>query len=161
MKDVTSKPSNPKDLIGSTKLPLSLVPGTSKAYQALGHLEGMLKYGLVNWRECGVRASIYMDALERHYEKFKNGEWADPETQVPHLGSMLACIGILVDAYECGKLVDDRPKQAPVGPMIDRMEANVRHLHEMFRDKAPYHYTHESDAGKVNPVPPPGGWPVR
>lgn len=155
MKD-TTKPSNPKDLIGSTKLPLSLVPGTSKAYQALGHLEGMLKYGLVNWRECGVRASIYMDALERHYEKFKNGEWEDPQTLVPHLGSMLACIGIIVDAYECGKLVDDRPKQAPVGPMIDRMEANVRHLHEMFKDKAPHHYTHE--AQKVNPPLVPG-WP--
>lgn len=135
------KPSNPKDVIGSTKVPLSLVPGTSKVYQALGHLEGTLKYGLVNWRETGVRASIYMDALERHYEKFKNGEWEDPTTRVPHLGSMLACIGILVDAYECGKLVDDRPKAAPVSALIDRFSSKVQFLQELFADHHPHHYT--------------------
>lgn len=138
-----TKPSNPKDIIGSDKLPLSLVPGTSKAYQALGHLEGMLKYGLVNWRECGVRTSIYLDALERHYEKFKNGEWADPVTRVPHLGSMLACIGIIVDAYESGKLIDDRPKQAPVSRLIDECGDIVKHLKELHKDKNPHHYTIE------------------
>lgn len=137
------KPSNPKDIIGTNKLPLSLVPGTSLAYQALGHLEGNLKYGLVNWRESGVRCSIYIDALLRHTQKFLNGEWEDPKTHVPHLGSMLACIGIIVDAYECGKLIDDRPKQAPVGDVIDRLSSTVAHLREMFKDYNPRHYTHE------------------
>ncbi len=136
-----SKPTNPKDLIGSNKLPLSLVPETSRAYQALGHLEGHLKYGLVNWREMGVRASVYLDALERHIGKWKNGEWADPVTKVPHLGNALACLGIIVDAYECGKLIDDRPKQAPVAEMIDRMSENVQHLKKLFGDKNPIHYT--------------------
>ena len=135
------KPSNPKDIIGSDKLPMSLVPGTSKAYQALGHLEGMLKYGLVNWRECGVRCSIYMDALERHLEKFKAGEWEAKDTKVPHLASMLACVGIIVDAYECGKLIDDRPMSAPVGDVIDRFSENVKHLKQMFKDHHPHHYT--------------------
>ena len=138
-----SKPSNPKDIVGTNKVPLSLVPGTSLAYQALGHLEGNLKYGLVNWREAGVRCSIYIDALLRHTQKFLNGQWEDPKTHVPHLGSMLACIGILVDAYECGKLIDDRPKQAPVDETIDRLSGVVAHLREMFKDCHPHHYTHE------------------
>lgn len=137
----SEKPTNPKDLIGTDKVPLDLVPGTAKAYQALGHLEGNLKYGLVNWREAGVRTSIYLAALERHLEKFKNGEWADPVTRVPHLGSMGACINIIIDAFECGKLIDDRPLPAPVSECIDRLSENVKHLRELFADKNPIHYT--------------------
>ena len=138
---MSSKPSNPKDLIGTDKLPLSLVPFTSIAYQSLGHLEGNLKYGLVNWREAGVRTSIYIDACLRHIAKFTNGEWEDAETKVPHLGSALACLGIIVDAYESGKLVDDRPKPAPVSALIDKLSANVRHLRTLHADKNPVHYT--------------------
>lgn len=130
---------NPKDVIGSDKVPLSLVPATSLTYQSLGHLEGHLKYGLVNWREHGVRTSIYLDACYRHLAKFQNGEWEDPTTRVPHLGSALACIGIIVDAYECGKLVDDRPKSAPVAALIDRFSEKVRHLRELFKAHTPKH----------------------
>ena len=35
--DVNDKPSNPKDIIGSNKLPLGLIPGSTQAYLALGH----------------------------------------------------------------------------------------------------------------------------
>lgn len=135
-----SKPSNPKDIIGSDKLPLSLVPGSTKAYLALGHLEGMLKYGYFNFREAGVRCSIYTDALERHLEKFKNGEWEDPITKVPHLANMLACLSIIVDAHECGKLTDDRPKSSPVASLIDRFAENVKHLKTLFSESKPVDY---------------------
>lgn len=141
------KPSNPKDLIGTNKVPLSLVPAMSIAYQSLGHLEGHLKYGKTNWREAGVKFTIYIDAMLRHIEKLCDGEWADPETHVPHLGNILACAGIIVDAYESGKLIDDRPKQAPTGAGIDRLGAVVKHLREMHKDKSPVHYYHE---GKID-----------
>lgn len=138
-----SKPSNPKDLIGSDKLPLNLVPTVTIAYGTLGHLEGHLKYGLVNWREAGVRASIYLDAMKRHMQKFADaGEWADPVTKVPHLGSIIACCGIILDAYHAGKLIDDRPKPNPaVGQLIDDLGETVRHLKQLFADKNPIHYT--------------------
>lgn len=138
-----SKPSNPKDMIGSDKVPMSLVTGTTKAYLALAHLEGHLKYGLVNWREAGVRASIYLDALERHFEKFKDGgEWADPVTKVPHLASIMACCSIILDAQLAGKLTDDRPKSNPKLPqLIDDLGENVKHLKELFKAKHPRHYT--------------------
>lgn len=136
------KDTNPKDLIGSDKLPLSQLPVMGKAYQALAHLEGTLKYGLVNWREAGVRASIYLDAMERHMGKLKDGEWADPKTKVPHLGSIMACCAILADAYECGKLVDDRPKPVPgIGEKLDALTETVRHLKAFFAEEHPTHYT--------------------
>ena len=136
-----AKLSNPKDIIGSDKLPLGMVPGTTKAYLALGHLEGMLKYGMVNWREAGVRMSIYLDACERHLEKLKGGEWEDPHSTVPHLANALACLSIIVDAYECGKLTDDRPKSAPVAALVDKFSVKVKHLKQLFKDYNPHHYT--------------------
>lgn len=138
---LNEKPTNPKDLIGTDKVPLSLVPATALAYQALAHLEGNLKYGLVNWREAGVRTMIYMDAMLRHAEKFINGEWADPDSRVPHLASICACANIIMDARECGKLVDDRPKSAPAARVIDEAADIVRHLRELHKDKNPRHYT--------------------
>lgn len=137
---IETKPSNPKDLIGSDKLPLSLVPGTTKAYLALGHCEGHLKYGLTNWRECGVRMSIYLDALERHIEKLKGGEWEDQKTQVPHLANAITCLSIIIDAYESGKLIDDRPKAVPVNGLIDRFGEKLKHLKTLFGDAKPIDY---------------------
>lgn len=138
--DPGSKPTNPKDIIGTDKVPLGLVPDTTKAYLAVAHLEGDLKYGRVNWRNTGVRTSVYLDACYRHLAKFKNGEWEDPETKVPHLANALACLSILVDAYECGKLNDDRPKAAPVAQVIDRMASTVAHLRKLFGDRKPVDY---------------------
>ncbi len=140
------KPTNPKDLIGTNKVPMSLVPAVSIAYQSLGHLEGHLKYGKVNWREAGVKFTIYIDAMLRHIEKLCDGQWEDPETRVPHLGSILACAGILVDAYECGKLIDDRPKQGNP-EAIDRLADVVKHLRTLHADKNPKHFYHE---GAIN-----------
>lgn len=139
--EVDSKPSNPKDLIGSDKTPMGLVPSTAIALMSLAHLEGALKYGASNWREAGVRASIYIDAQARHMAKFLNGEWADPVTLVPHLASANACNNIIMDALACGKLIDDRPKPAPVSELIDSLGSNVRHLRDLFADKDPIHYT--------------------
>lgn len=134
------KPSNPKDLIGSTKVPLSLVPGTTMAYLAIGHLEGDLKYGRKNWRQAGVRFSIYMDACLRHLEKLNDGEWIDPVTHVPHIANALTCLSIIVDAHHCGQLTDDRPMSAPTSDVIDSMSDTVQHLIKLFGDKKPVDY---------------------
>jgi len=139
-----TKDTNPKDAIGSKKLPLHLVPSTLVAYASLGFLEGALKYGKYNWRVAGVRASIYLDALKRHVEAWQNGEEVEPETGVPHLSSALACLGILVDAKENDKLVDDRPPPTPVGGLIRGLAGRVEALQQMFRDHAPTQWTIEN-----------------
>ncbi len=134
------KETNPKDLIGSDKAPLGLVPGPTMAYLAVGHLEGDLKYGRKNWREAGVRFSIYMDACLRHLMKLNDGEWTDPITQVPHIANALTCLSIIVDAHHSGKLTDDRPKAAPTGKVIDDMSATVKHLKGLFSAAKPIDY---------------------
>lgn len=136
-----TKLTNPKDAIGSTKLPLHLVPSSLKVYAAVSFLEGATKYGAFNWRIAGVRASIYKSALERHLEKWWNGEWADAKTGVPHLASVIACAGIILDADLCGKLNDDRPPAAPVAELIDGLEGLVAKLKALHAEHDPHHYT--------------------
>lgn len=137
---MAGKPSNPKDIIGSDKVPMSLVPPVTMAYLAVGHLEGDLKYGRVNWREAGVRTSIYLDALLRHVEKFRDGEWADSVTGVPHLANALCCLSIIIDAHHAGKLVDDRPKAASSSEVIDELSGVVKNLKTLYADKKPVDY---------------------
>lgn len=139
-----SKPSNPKDVIGCTKTPMGRVPDTAIAVESLAYLEGALKYGQYNWRISGVRVSIYYDAVKRHLAKWFNGEECDPKTNVPHLASVRACIGIIIDAKACGKLVDDRPPRRPgASTLIDDLSPVVTHLSELFKDCKPHHYTIE------------------
>jgi hypothetical protein len=136
-----SKPTNPKDAIGSDKLPLHLVPSVLNIYASLAFLEGAVKYGKANWRVAGARMSIYIDAIERHLAKLKDGEWADEKTGVPHLSSMLACIGIILDAKLVGKLTDDRPPVAPTADLIAALEVHVPLLKALFKDHHPHQHT--------------------
>jgi hypothetical protein len=140
---VDTKPTNPKDAIGSTKLPLNLVPDTVGIYAAMAFAEGASKYGAYNWRVAGVRMSIYMAAMRRHQKKLWNGEWADPKTKVPHLASIIACAGIIADAKLCGKLVDDRPPKVDITRLIEEAEAIIRHVVEMNKAYTPHHHTQE------------------
>jgi hypothetical protein len=136
-----TKNTNPKDAIGSTKLPLDLVPDTAVGEMALAFLEGALKYGKFNWRVEGVRASIYIAAARRHLAKFVNGEDEDQATLVPHLASVMACCAIILDAKVSGKLVDDRPPVAPVQGHFDGiLKGKVAWLQELFKDHSPHQH---------------------
>ena len=138
-----SKDTNPKDVVSSTKLDMSLVPSTIPTYAAMALTEGALKYGRYNWRIAGVRMSIYMSAMQCHIAKLNDGEWADPDTTVPHLASIIACAGIIADAKLCGKLTDDRPPVAPVSELIDAQVHLVAHLKELFKEHDPHQFTIE------------------
>lgn len=128
------KDTNPKDRVATSRLDLSLFPATATAYGALAMTEGDLKYGGYNYRHNGVKASIYYAAANRHLDKWFNGEWDDAKTGVPHLASVLACIGILIDATECGKLNDDRPPKCNINALLNNMEKKVIHLQKLFPD---------------------------
>jgi len=141
MPETTTKPTNPKDIVGSDKLPLELVPDVVAAESALAFLEGALKYGRYNWRVSGVRSSIYRAALQRHLSCWWNGEDRDPATKVRHLASIIACAGIMLDAELVGKLEDDRPPYAPMRELIVENNEIVKHLKELFANHNPKHYT--------------------
>jgi hypothetical protein len=135
------KPSNPKDLIGSGKLPLHLWPETATAVGCLGLLDGMLKYGRSNWRAVGVRASIYVDALRRHTNAYFEGEDNDPDSGLPHLSHMLACIAILVDSKAAGNLTDDRMFPGGYRNLVTELTPLVDTLKQRHAGKSPKHYT--------------------
>lgn len=142
--DTDLKPSNPKDVIGSDKLPMHLWPETATVLGALGLLDGALKYGRSNWRHAGVKASIYQDAAKRHLNAWFEGENVDPDSGLSHLAHALASIAIIVDAQAAGKLTDDRQTRG-VGyrAFIDEQTKHVPRLKEKYKDKSPRHYTVE------------------
>lgn len=144
--DRTSKPTNPKDAIGSDKLPLHLWPTTATAIGALGLLDGALKYGRSNFRAVGVRASIYYDAARRHLDAWFEGEETDPDSGLPHHAHALACIAILVDAQAAGKLNDDRMYGGDgYRAFVRDYTEHVARLKALHAGKAPKHYTIATD----------------
>lgn len=136
------KNTNPKDAVGANKLPLHLWPTTATAMGSIGLLEGALKYGRSNWRESGVRASIYVDACKRHLDAWFEGEECAPDSGSPHLANALACLAIIVDAQAAGKLVDDRAYNgAGYRKLADELTGHVPRLRQMFAEHSPHHYT--------------------
>lgn len=136
-----TKPTNPKDIIGSSKLPLHLWPETATAMGCVALAEGMLKYGRANWRSAGVRASIYVDACHRHLAAWFEGEDTAPDSGVPHLANALACLAILVDAQAAGKLVDDRQVPGGYRALVENLTPHIERLKALHADKNPRHYT--------------------
>jgi len=145
------KPStNPKDAIGSVKLPLHLWPAEATAVGCLGMLEGACKYGRNNYvAGDGVIASIYADAAIRHIQAYMSGEDLDPETGKPHMAGALATLAILVKAEAHGKLTDDRDYD-PKGSyrkLVDRLTPHVARIKSLFVDKSPRHWTIADNGG--------------
>lgn len=141
--DNNLKNTNPKDLIGSDKLPLHLFPMSVVAYGCIALLDGALKYGRSNWREAGVRASIYYDACLRHMSRWFEGEELDSDSGIPHLAHALACIAIIIDAKEANNLKDDRMYPANYEETLKHMTHYVKVLKERHKDKKPKHWTIE------------------
>lgn len=101
---------DPKGEIGKTKCPLHLVPPFAMAQQAWVHKLGADKYGPWNWRSNHVCASTYIAAIMRHLNAWRDGETLDPESGRSHLAHIMASCAIMLDAENCGTLVDDRAK---------------------------------------------------
>ncbi len=135
------KDTNPKDAIGAKKPPLSICSPIAKAHWALAQFAGMVKYGAWNWRSAGVRTSIYLDAMERHIDAYKSGEELDPIDQTHHLGNIMACAAILLDAKEAGKLTDDRPPSVSVRRAYAFVEAGMARIRALYKDSTPRHFT--------------------
>ena len=135
-----TKPTNPKDAIGSDKLPLHLFPTTAIAQGSLALLDGALKYGRTNYRAIGVRASIYHDACLRHMTKWFEGEEVDEDSGVDHLAHAIACIAILIDAKAAGKLNDDRMIEGGYLKMLKELTPKVAELKKKHESKSAKHY---------------------
>lgn len=146
----STKPSNPKDAIGSDKVPLHLWPETASIVGSMCMLYGALVYGRSNFRAVGVKSSIYYDACRRHMIKWMEGEDTDADSGLPHLGHALACIAILIDAQAAGKMNDDRMAKGGTLDLMKEMTPHVKRLKELHKDKSPHHYT-KADNGNIQP----------
>lgn len=128
------KPSNPKDSIGVTKPPLSCIPCGPLFEVGAAMLDGSCKYGRHNYREIGVRASVYYDAMLRHAMKWWEGEDRDKDSGCLHLAHLAACALILMD---CPDVTDDRPPI--VGNPVDRVAELVKAILAKYPEpKAPF-----------------------
>ncbi len=140
-REAFTKDTNPKDALSSERVPLHLWPDTATAFGCLGLLEGALKYGRLNWRAGGARASVYYSAARRHFALWFEGEEVDPKTKVPHLASALANLAIIVDAQQKGVLIDDRQYPGGLPVTLKQVSQIIPHLQEMFKGYDPIHYT--------------------
>lgn len=140
--DDTFKSTNPKDLAACDRVDLTLWPDSATVFGALGMVEGDQKYGGYNFRAKGVSVSTYIAACYRHLMKYYNGEWADTETQVPHLSNALACLAIIADGLTRGNMIDDRPPKTPY--LMEMLDSSfpvvIKHLKKLHPDK-PKRYT--------------------
>jgi len=113
------KESNPKDNVGTKKVPFSTVPARVIAEVGLGMLEGAVKYGRHNYRLAGVRASVYYDAVFRHMGAFWEGEDIDPDSGLSHVTKAIASLVVLRDSMLTENWVDDRPPKVNPGWIQD------------------------------------------
>ncbi len=135
------KASNPKDAAATTRIPLWLLSPIAKAHWSLAQFAGTVKYGAWNWRVAGVRSSVYLSAMQRHIDAYVSGEEHDPIDGTHHLGNVMACAAILLDAQAAGKLTDDRPPRVGIRPLYKALEALAGRLIEQYRDRSPRHFT--------------------
>jgi|SRR5579875_438626 len=126
---------NPKRAAGADKLPLSAFPLVAIAHGALAMLEGELKYGRSNYLVGGVSARTYIDAALRHLFAYASGQDIDPDSGLPHLGKLLACIAILLDAEAAGVLTDDRPYPGGYLALVERLTPEVERLRRQYQGR--------------------------
>lgn len=127
-----TKDTNPKDSLGIKKVPLSGMPAPVLLECGLVKLHGDLKYGRYNWRDAGVRGSVYYDASMRHMMAWYEGEDLDPDSEINHIAHAIAGLMVLRDSMIQGNWTDDRPKPTKVGWLAEMNEIakNMIEKHE-------------------------------
>jgi len=144
MNESTVKESNPKDIVGSRKAKLSVVPAGVLFDLGNAMTEGTCKYGRHNYRAIGVRSSVYYDAAVGHLFDWWEGQDIDAESGLSHVTKAIASLVVLRDAMLQDKLVDDRPPRSKVYKAdFSKMTGEIIDRH---KGKSPKHYT-------INDVP--------
>jgi hypothetical protein len=136
---IDKKDTNPKDSCGIQKVPMHVVPTKPLLEVGLAMLEGSRKYGSHNFRDVGVRFSVYYDAAMRHLMDWHEGQDIDPASGVHHVVKAMACLFVLRDSMHMNNFVDDRPIQYPSGLNMDSLNGLAKTIIEMYPDcKAPF-----------------------
>jgi len=133
-----SKNTNPKDAVGTKKVPFSVISVPVLGEVGLAMLEGARKYGRHNYRISGVRASVYYDAMLRHMGAFWEGEDIDPDSGLSHVTKAIAGLMVLRDSMIKGNWVDDRPPKVKDG-WVQELNKKAEEIIEKYPNaKEPY-----------------------
>lgn len=144
---MSQKPSNPKDIVGSRKAPMSAVPSGVLAEVGVAMLEGASKYGRHNFRASKIRTSVYYDSVIRHLFSFWEGEDIDPDSGMSHVTKAITSLVVLRDAMMQGMAIDDRPpRSAQFYPALNAAAASIA---ELYADKNPKNWTIEDEVKQV------------
>lgn len=136
---MSDKPSNPKDIVGIRKAPMSTVSAAVLAEVGVAMLEGAAKYGRHNYRAVGVRSSVYYDGVMRHLMAWWEGEDIDADSGMSHVTKAITSLVVLRDAMIQGKCEDDRPpRSVEFHPRLNALAGEILDRHA---DKSPKHYT--------------------
>jgi len=114
-KELNVKDTNPKDAVGTKKVPVSVLPMPVLGEVGLALLEGARKYGRHNYRVAGVRGSVYIDACFRHLASWWEGEDVDPDSGLSHITKAIAGLVVLRDSMLMENWKDDRPPKIKDG----------------------------------------------
>ena len=140
--------SNPKDIVGVRKAPMSTVSAVVLAEVGVAMLEGASKYGRHNYRAVGVRASVYYDGTMRHLMDWWEGNDTDPDSNMHHVTKAITSLVVLRDAMIRGMMVDDRP---PVSAdFYTELNAKAGAIIDKYAHLNPVHYT-QADAKLTQP----------
>lgn len=143
---MSSKDTNPKDLVGSRKITFSSVPQTVMMEVAVGMFEGMSKYGRHNYRVKGARASVYYDATRRHLDAWWEGQDIDEGSGLHHIVKAITSLVVLRDAMLQGTFRDDRPPQSlDMHAFMEDLNKKTAELVDKYGHLDVKHYTKEDD----------------
>jgi len=143
---MANKDTNPKDAVGTKKVPISTVPCGPILLAGLAMLEGARKYGRHNYRAAGVRASVYYDAVvARHIMPWWEGQNIDPDSGLNHIDKAIASLLVLRDSMLSGNWIDDRPPRNSLD--LKDLNAKAAAIIDKYPDaKEPYTETAEPSA---------------
>ena len=136
-----TKLTNPKDIVGTRKAPMSTIPGNVLAEIGVAMLEGACKYGRHNYRVAGVRASVYYDGVNRHITAWWEGEDYDPDSGLSHITKAITSLVVLRDAMIQGKCTDDRPPRSK--EFYTDLNQKASQIIDKYSGFSPQHYTIE------------------
>lgn len=134
----SSKDTNPKDAVGTRKVPTTTLPWPVVAETGVALLEGARKYGRHNYRVAGIRNSVYFDATMRHLMSWWEGEDIDPDSGMSHITKAIASLMVLRDAQINNMATDDRPPRPPEDWLRD-LQSRVDDIFERYPEALPAH----------------------
>lgn len=152
----SGKQTNPKDVIGMKKAPISTLSCPVLFEMGLGMLEGARKYGRHNYRAMGVSATVYYDAAIGHLMDWFEGEDIDEDSGLNHVTKAMTALLVLRDSMLMGNWKDDRPLRNPNKLYKKSFNVKVKKIIEKYPDGvAPFLETEKQEKFVC-----PAGWDV-